>query len=153
MSMSEQIFIDSGIILGFFSSDKKSVDILDNLYGKFRFCISDTVFSEVVYKLMVLKFLEKEDRFKLHYMKKQLADLVALYNVVDEFIKNTDINILPTNKEVITTSVEVGMKFQLLPNDALIAATCKHYGIKKIATFDGDFKKVEFLEVVDFDKL
>ena len=26
------------------------------------------------------------------------------------------------------------------PNDALIAATCKHYGIKNIATFDSDFK-------------
>ncbi|RLI81692.1 ribonuclease VapC, partial [Archaeoglobales archaeon] len=36
----------------------------------------------------------------------------------------------------------------LLPNDSLIAATCKHYGIKKIATFDDDFKRVDFLEIV-----
>ena len=38
-------------------------------------------------------------------------------------------------------------KYKLLPNDALIAATCKHHGIKKIATFDPDFKRVDFLEV------
>ena len=38
----------------------------------------------------------------------------------------------------------------LLPNDALIVATCKHYGIKKMATFDKDFnKRVDFLEVLD----
>ena len=40
-------------------------------------------------------------------------------------------------------------QYNLLPNDALIAATCKYYGIKKIATFDEDFKRVDFLEVID----
>jgi predicted nucleic acid-binding protein len=39
-------------------------------------------------------------------------------------------------------------KYGLLPNDALIAATCKHYGIRKIATFDSDFDRVDFLEVI-----
>jgi len=38
-------------------------------------------------------------------------------------------------------------KYRLLPNDAAIAATCKYYGIRKIATFDDDFKRVDFLEV------
>jgi len=40
-------------------------------------------------------------------------------------------------------------EYDLLPNDALIAATCRHYGIKKIATFDEDFKRVDFLEVLE----
>ncbi|RJS75350.1 PIN domain-containing protein [Methanophagales archaeon] len=39
-------------------------------------------------------------------------------------------------------------KYGLLPNDALIAATCKHHGISKIATFDPDFKIVDFLETI-----
>ena len=39
--------------------------------------------------------------------------------------------------------------YGLLSNDALIAATCKHYGIKRIATLDEDFKRVDFLEVVE----
>ncbi|MEM3505980.1 MAG: PIN domain-containing protein [Archaeoglobaceae archaeon] len=38
-------------------------------------------------------------------------------------------------------------KYGLLPNDALIAATCKHYGIRKIATFDRDFKRTDFCVV------
>ncbi len=41
--------------------------------------------------------------------------------------------------------------YNLLPNDALIAATYKHYGIRKIATFDEDFKRVDFLEVVEIE--
>jgi len=39
-------------------------------------------------------------------------------------------------------------KYKLLPNDALIAATCKHRGINKIATFDSDFERVDFLEII-----
>ena len=31
----------------------------------------------------------------------------------------------------------------------LIAATCKHHGITKIATFDSDFKRVDFLAVIE----
>ena len=42
----------------------------------------------------------------------------------------------------------VAEKYGLLPNDALITATCKHYGIDKVATFDPDFKRVDFLEVI-----
>jgi predicted nucleic acid-binding protein len=38
--------------------------------------------------------------------------------------------------------------YRLFPTDALIAATCKHHGIRKIATFDPDFDRVDFLEVV-----
>lgn len=44
-------------------------------------------------------------------------------------------------------SLDFSYKFHLLPNDALIAATCKFYGIKRIATFDKDFERVDFLEV------
>jgi len=40
-------------------------------------------------------------------------------------------------------------KYGLLPNDALIAATCKMHGIKKIATFDKDFSRVDFLEIFE----
>ena len=42
-------------------------------------------------------------------------------------------------------------KYNLLPNDALIAATCKYYSIHKIVTFDEDFKRVNFLEVVKIE--
>ena len=44
---------------------------------------------------------------------------------------------------------EIVKNYGLLLNDALIVATYKHYGIRKIATFDEDFRRVEFLEIVD----
>jgi len=37
----------------------------------------------------------------------------------------------------------------LLPNDAIIAATCKAGGITRIATFDADLEGIGFLNSVD----
>jgi len=39
-------------------------------------------------------------------------------------------------------------EYRLLPNDALIAATCKLYNIDALATFDNDFRRVPWLRVI-----
>ena len=44
--------------------------------------------------------------------------------------------------------IRVMTTYKLLPNDAQIALTCKHYGIDTILTFDEDFKHVPWLKVV-----
>ena len=43
---------------------------------------------------------------------------------------------------------EVLTEFRLLPSDAIVALTCKHYGIDTILTFDGDFKRIPWLKVI-----
>ena len=43
---------------------------------------------------------------------------------------------------------EVIAKYRLLPTDAQIAITCKHYNITTIATLDEDFKRIPWLKVV-----
>ncbi|WP_245604042.1 PIN domain-containing protein [Geoglobus ahangari] len=47
--------------------------------------------------------------------------------------------LLPSNVGIET--VDFMRKYEFLLNDALIAATCRHYGIKRIATFDNDFER------------
>ena len=44
--------------------------------------------------------------------------------------------------------IDSAKKFHLLPADALIALTCRHYGIDAILTFGEDFKRVPWLKVV-----
>ncbi|AMM53526.1 PIN domain-containing protein [Thermococci archaeon] len=67
--------------------------------------------------------------------------------MIFELFDERGITILPDYQEV-SEWREVMKKYKLLPNDALIAITCRHYGIKTIATFDEDFKRVKFLKVV-----
>ncbi|MEM0266718.1 MAG: PIN domain-containing protein [Archaeoglobaceae archaeon] len=65
-----------------------------------------------------------------------------------DFLRKAEINVLENRFES-RDFLWILEEYRLLPNDALIAATCKHYGIKKIATFDEDFKRVDFLEVLE----
>ncbi|ASJ17609.1 hypothetical protein A3L04_08385 [Thermococcus chitonophagus] len=58
------------------------------------------------------------------------------------------IGLLLPNKEILNETVALSKEFGLLPNDALIATTCKFYGVSRIATLDKDFEKVLFLEVL-----
>ena len=73
-----------------------------------------------------------------------LEELTKFFSLLDDL----DITVLRDYQNV-SEIWELMKNYNLLPNDALIAATCKHYGIRKIATFDEDFKKVDFLEVVE----
>ncbi len=139
----DRVFVDSNVIIGLLSADSRAVKILDNLSDCILY-INDVVFSEVAYKLMVLKFLEKNEKFKLHLLKNEISDYVHLYEILREFTSRAGIEVLQVDGRIITEAIEIGLKYKLLPNDALIAATCEHYGIRKIATFDEDFKRVDF---------
>jgi len=44
--------------------------------------------------------------------------------------------------------LETMKKHKLTPSDAIIALTCRHYGINTILTFDEDFKRVPWLKVL-----
>jgi len=75
-----------------------------------------------------------------------LEELTKFFSLLDDL----DITVLRDYQNV-SEIWELMKNYNLLPNDALIAATCKHYGIRKIATFDEDFKRVDFLEVVEIE--
>jgi hypothetical protein len=65
-----------------------------------------------------------------------------------QFIENSSISIIPVNNDLEEWK-EILLKYRLLPYDALIASTCMSNGITKIATFDRDFNRVDFLKIVD----
>lgn len=65
-----------------------------------------------------------------------------------QFIENSSISLIPVNNDLEDWK-EILLKYKLLPYDALIASTCMSNGITKIATFDRDFNRVDFLKIVD----
>ena len=54
------------------------------------------------------------------------------FDVVFELIQNNLIKVLDLNIQIFEDSYLFSKKYGLLPNDALIAAACKYYGIDKI---------------------
>jgi hypothetical protein len=45
--------------------------------------------------------------------------------------------------------VKMELAKTLMPNDAMIASTCLKHEISKIATFDSDFLRVDWLSVIN----
>ncbi|MEN6611619.1 MAG: PIN domain-containing protein [Methanoregulaceae archaeon] len=72
------------------------------------------------------------------------------YGFADEFIRNLNrffgmITILP-DTENLGLIEKTAKECSLLPNDALIVATCREHAIGKLATYDRDFSRVPGLE-------
>jgi len=113
------------------------------------------VLEEASFKIIVSSVLDELNTAKYSFYrmkaefekgrgKKLIVDRLHLLNSIKDKLV-----ILELNEEIFDVSKEVIEKYRLLPNDALIAATCKHCGITKIATFDEDFKRVDFFEVIE----
>ena len=146
------IFLDTSVfiehILGNFSIEK--------LVNKDRLFSSINVLEETFYKSIILKTFEKFGKISKYTAKKKYIKNPALYNdiimffeeFIDSLVREGHLKILEVDHEIFTLSVKISKRYGLLPNDALIAATCKHHAIRKIATFDPDFKRVDFLEII-----
>ncbi len=66
---------------------------------------------------------------------------------VNGFLKDFKVTVLKNyqDPEELVKTIKL---YRLVPNDAQIALTCKHYNIETIATFDEDFKRIPWLKVI-----
>ena len=125
-------FIDTNVIINHLEG---KVD-LSELRSKFRLYSNAIVFSEAF--MVYLKAITGKKSYKLKKnpkliieKKDELEELFMLFEIFEE---------LEINKEVRNLAFELMKKYGLLPNDALILATCKFYGIKYLISFDDDFR-------------
>ncbi|MDI6886841.1 MAG: PIN domain-containing protein, partial [archaeon] len=90
-----------------------------------------------------------DNKFKLkeYISKRGYEEIKGYLQKFLDLLGELRCEILEVNTDAMAL-LETMTRYKLLPNDALIAATCKHHSINKIATFDPDFKRVEFLEVI-----
>ena len=135
------VFIDSSIFLDFLEGKERAKALLKEYSGLEGF-INVIVFSEVLFV-----YIKAETGKKSYELKKE-PELVKSIELNDIMELLGRYRTLDVGEAVESEAVGLITKYGLLPNDALIAATCKHYGIRKIATFDPDFKRLDFLEII-----
>uniref|UniRef100_A0A7C3UD83 Ribonuclease VapC n=1 Tax=Geoglobus ahangari TaxID=113653 RepID=A0A7C3UD83_9EURY len=146
------VFLDTSFIVSLIIKTEKTERARRFFTGTgLDFAASVAVYEESLYtglRIIAEKRLGIKNAYKLRdFVRKNgyefAADFMsALHETFDEIRVLRDAGDIDSIKATME-------RFKLLPNDALIAATCKHYGIKKIATFDEDFKRIDFLEVVE----
>ncbi|HDN83554.1 MAG TPA: PIN domain-containing protein [Candidatus Altiarchaeales archaeon] len=150
----EKAVIDTNVFVNFFLKTdltERAKDMIKLVLTDYSPVVFTNILEETTFILIreelahkgILKFYDQRD-----FIEKNGYVSLFVYKKFFEFLKKFSILILE-NKCNVDDFQSIMEKYNLLPNDALIAATCKHYGIKKIATFDGDFKRVEFLEVLE----
>lgn len=140
------VFIDSNVIikyfLGYHDAYRALAPVID---GDVMGYINDTVFSEVMYNLVRLISNKKPYELKRspQYVSSITNDHIIKYYEAFRLLRELSID-----DDVKDLAIKIMGTYGLLPNDALIAATCGHYGINTIITYDEDFKRIEWLRVV-----
>ncbi len=146
------IFLDTNVLYSVLVHTKFSKSAQEIILMPSDLATSSTVLSELVY--VSLRKLCKERYGTKNYSEFRRAIVQRGYGPFKEdldllfrLIKERDVSILPINDDLDEwKSAMIG--YNLLPNDALIASTCLKHEISKIATFDSDFLRVDWLKVI-----
>ncbi|MBC8522072.1 MAG: PIN domain-containing protein [Methanomicrobia archaeon] len=148
-----KVFLDTSFFVDFFRGKQEAKEIYEQIVSE-ELYTSLNVLEETTYILMKLKASDLTGIKKHNDLIKELKKNEKVYRSCFNLSKDFFSSLLKWNVKVLPITLpwddvlEVMVKYRLLPNDALIAAICKHYGINKIATFDPDFKRVDFLEII-----
>ncbi len=140
------LFIDSSVIVRYYTGDPEAKRALEPVIsGEAVGYINSVVFSEVLFVL--LKLLTGMRAYELKDRPGRVKETIRLLNKQIAFLQRYFTE-LEVNEEIKEIALGVTERYGLLPNDAIIAATCKHYNIDTIITFDKDFKRVPWLKVI-----
>jgi predicted nucleic acid-binding protein len=110
------------------------------------------IIDEVVFTLIRLEAWRRHGIKRLNelrdYIRKHgLKEFYDAINDVEELVDKLGVHVLEDRGDL-TELLNTMKKFNLLTGDALIAITAKRYNIENILTFDEDFKRIPWLNVI-----
>ncbi|BEP17897.1 type II toxin-antitoxin system VapC family toxin [Pyrofollis japonicus] len=110
------------------------------------------IVDEVLFTLIRLEAWRRHRIKRLSELREYIRrhGIRSFYDVIDdveELVDKLGIEVLE-DKGDFTELLNAMRKFDLLPGDALIVTTAKHYNIDEILTFDEDFKRIPWLRVI-----
>ena len=131
-----KIFIDSSLLVERAKGTRP--ELLNELMSnpeRYELCINDIVLSEFTFYLLIIEGEKAPLTLK---RDGSIPQLIAESNPT-QFLET--FTHLSTFQNIIPLYLRLMQQYNLLPNDALILATCLNNGIKTIASFDTDFKE------------
>jgi hypothetical protein len=136
-------FIDSNVFLKILEGDAEIYRQFLALSQKKQIYRNAIVGSEVVH-VFILLYTGKRP----HEIKTNPDIITGIKTELQRVEKLIDLaRTIPITYSEEETARKIMKDYGLLPNDALIAATCLQHSIAEIATFDNDFTRCPFLTV------
>ena len=141
-----RVFFDSNVFLKYLAGVEDAKKLIGKVEdGEWKGYVNDIVISEVVYGYLRLAL--DVSRYRLRKYVIEYTDRVKELLEQDVYPLFTDFEHLPISIGI-ENLIEYMTKYRLLPNDALIVATCRAYNINDIATFDEDLKRVPWINIL-----
>ncbi len=138
--------IDTNVIIKYYAGDLDAKEVIEPIVnGDLTGFINNVIFSEVIF--ILLKLLTGKKAYELKRNPQLVIETFRKINKQITFLQEYFVE-LEINEAIKQKAIKVMRQYGLLPNDALIIATCKHYGIDTIITFDEDFKRVPWIRVI-----
>lgn len=131
--MNNRVFIDSSILVEYLKDSK--TELLDTLLNTDDV---DVFLNETVVSEFLLYFLIINGGASPRSLK-EAKRIPALFDTNPEFDIIKRFSFLSNNDNLFTLVPSFMAKYNLLPNDAIILATCKLHGITQLASHDTDF--------------
>ncbi|RYF65581.1 MAG: PIN domain-containing protein [Cytophagaceae bacterium] len=133
MSTTNDIFLDSSILVEYERADR--TELLDYLCerSEYDLFINETVLSEYAFQMLALYGQKAPLTLKVNGLISATLTQADLEPVLIQF------TFLANSPTVVSIYLHFMAKYNLLPNDALILATCKLHNINRLASYDSDF--------------
>ncbi|HEX9956699.1 MAG TPA: type II toxin-antitoxin system VapC family toxin [Fibrella sp.] len=131
--MSSKLFLDSSILVEW--AKKSQTDLFDYLTqsNSFELCISQIVLSEFTFYWLAV------GGSKAPLTLKRDGGIGSILLAYDPGPILTRLSWVDADHTIIPLYLRYMQQYNLLPNDALILATCKLKGIDQLASYDTDF--------------
>ncbi len=146
------VYVDTSILLSILLETEKS-DLAEKLLDEFKniqFIISGIAINETLY-IATYEYYKQRSLVKGKYSLRKVISKknypAEVLNTISSLLRDLDIVVISDYFDY-DEYLYIMREFKLLPNDAQIVLTCKHYGIDTILTFDEDFKRIPWLRVI-----
>ncbi len=147
-----KVYIDTNIFYNILFSTEYAEESLSVLRDADSPITSYIVINELIYVVVRKTAADVLAVNNIHELRKRLA--ASGYSKLEKYIimalglvRDAGVDIVEDYHDISEWNTAM-LRFGLLPSDAQIALTCRHYGIGVIATFDEDFRRVPWLRVV-----
>ncbi|WP_456395697.1 type II toxin-antitoxin system VapC family toxin [Thermococcus sp.] len=128
----KEVLIDSSLLVEYFKGNQKAVGLFESFEDQeFALYITETVFSEVIY-LLLSHYSRVAPRTIKGNVRRLPSELDLVFKALESF------GFVGSSRGVLSKAKELIKTYALLPNDALILATCIEHGFA-LATLDEDF--------------